>query len=152
MRLFSGRKILIGVALLLLTLLGVLFLLRKETYDLNRNVRQVCLRILIYEELSLHRDDRYKFDFENKGYRISAFQAGEKSEWREVSTVAYAPSVESSPPGFTIEFFQGKAVASLWSEGRNISRSPLILRFTSVKNPARQGGIIFFEDGQWRPL
>lgn len=44
-----------GGVLLLLTLAGVLFLLRKEAYDLNRNIRLVCLRILEYEELSLHR-------------------------------------------------------------------------------------------------
>lgn len=44
-----------GGVLLLLTLAGALFLLRKEAYDLNRNIRLVCLRILEYEELSLHR-------------------------------------------------------------------------------------------------
>ena len=152
MGLFSGRKILIGVALLLLTLLGVLFLLRKETYDLNRNVRQVCLQILVYQELSLHRDRRYKFDFGSKGYKISVFNPGEKSEWQQITTIAYTSSVESSPPGFALEFAQGAIVPSLWSDGRNAFRSSLILRFSSVKNPARQSGIIFFADGQWRPL
>jgi hypothetical protein len=152
MGLLRRRNILIASVLVLLALSGVLFLARKETYHLNRNIRLVCLRILVYEELSLHRDRRFKFEFGSRGYKISVFHPGEKSEWQEVTTIAHAPSVESSPPGFALDFVQGTIVPSLWSEGRNAFRSSLILRFSSLKNPARQGGIIFFADGQWRPL
>jgi len=148
----AKRQVLIGAAFSVLVITGLIFLWRKDSYDLNRSVRQVCLRILVYEELSLHRGSRFRFDFQKNGFKIFALHRGEKSEWREVSAITHAPSIETSPAGFRLDFVQGRAEASFLSEGRTISRFPLSLRFSSLRNPDRQKGIIFFEDGHWRPL
>ncbi len=141
-----------GLVLLLLAVTAGLYLLRKDAYELNRTVRQVSLRILVYEELSLHRGNRFRFDFQRDGFAIFSLHRGELSEWRKSSFVPFPATVASDPPGFRLEFHEGRTGASFLSGGRAISRFPMSLRFVSVGASCRQRSLVFFEDGRWRPL
>jgi len=150
---FVGRKALLaGAVVLLLALIAAAYGLRKDTYLLNRNVRLVCLRILKYEELSLHRGYTYRIQFARDDYRISALPPGENRSWREVIAYHYENSVQAAAPGLTILLNDGALVSYQMDEEREKLRSSMILYFFPKSNPSQRRGIMFRQPGEWRAL
>ncbi len=148
-----GRKALpAGSILLLIALIAVAYGLRKDTYLLNRNVRLVCLRILKYEELSLHRGYTYRIQFARDDYRVSALPPGRDQGWREVTAYPYEDAIEAAAPGLTILLNDGALVSYQMDEEREKLRSSMILYFFHKDNPSHRRGIMFRQPGEWRAL
>lgn len=148
-----GKKALVGGSvLLLLALIAAAYGLQKNTYLLNRNVRLICLRILKYEELSLHRGFTYRIQFAKDDYRVSALPPGENQIWREVTVYPYEDAIEAAAPGLTIVLNDGALVSYQMDEEREKLRSSMILYFFHKNNPAHRRGIMFRQPGEWRAL
>jgi hypothetical protein len=148
-----GKKArLAGLLLFVIVFIGAARGLRKETYLLNRNVRLVCLRILKYEELSLHRGSTYRVQFGRDEYRISALPPGPDKSWQEVAAFSYEGSVEAATPGFTILLNEGGLVSYQMDAEREKLRSSMILYFFHKNNPSHRRGIMFRLPGEWRAL
>jgi hypothetical protein len=152
MRFSVGNKI--WFASLVVVVLGtaLIFLGRKPTYYLNRNVRLVCMRMFEYEELSRHRRYRYKMEFARDHYDIYLLASSPEREWKEIRTIRYEDAIETDMDGFALEIDRGRIASYDWPEGGRIIRSSLVLRFFGPGNQARQNGILFYRDGTWRAL
>jgi hypothetical protein len=148
----AGRALPAGFILLLIVFIAASFLLRKDTYLLNKNVRLVCLRIWKYEELSLHRASTYRIQFTRHDYRVSALAPGPNEAWREVSAFPYEGSIKAAAPGLTILLNDGALVSYQTDEEREKLRSSMILYFFHKDDPSRRRGIIFLRPGEWRAL
>jgi len=141
-----------GLLLLFFALIAVAYGLRKETYDLNKNVRLVFLRIVKYKEYSLHRGLTYRLQFNRDDYRVTARLPRPDQAWREVAVHPYEDSVEPETPGFIITIHGGKLVSYHFEDQRRILRSSVILYFSTVKHSSRRRGIMFLESGESRVL
>jgi len=142
----------IGLPLLLILLIGATYLLRQETYRLNKNVRLVWMRILTYRELSLHRDCAYRIQFSQKNYGVSVLHRGGQEEWQEHAVYSYVDGVEVAAPGFTIVFDAGDLVSYYVGEKTEKLKPSLILYFFHREKPEHRRGILFSQASGWRAL
>ena len=153
MRIRPGKK---AWPAALLLFLGVLFLgtylWHKEIFLLNKNVRLVSFRLMKYEELARHRVYIYRMQFFADHYRIDDRPLGPKKGWREIAVFPYERGVGTTMPGFTLEIDRGRIISYYWGEKAKKPKPYMILTFFHRKNPLRQKGIVYFEDGSWRVL
>jgi hypothetical protein len=150
---FSRKKSwAIGLLFFLALLIAALYSLRKEPYQLNKNVRLVWMRLLTYRELSLHRGCAYRIQFNKGDYGVSVLHHGPEEKWQDYTTFPYVDGIEVATPGFTVVFDLGNLVSYYVGEKGERLRSSLILYFFHRENPARRRGIQFTQTGGWRAL
>jgi hypothetical protein len=150
---FSRKKAwAIGLVLFFGFLIAGVYSLRKEPYELNKNVRLVWFRVLTYRELSLHRGCAYRIEFNRGHYRVFVLHHGPEEEWQEYTTFRYVDDIEVATPGFTVVFDVGHLVSYYVGEKGERLRPSLILYFFHQKNPARRRGIQFRQTGGWKAL
>lgn len=142
----------ISPLLLLVFLIAGTYGLRKEPYELNKNVRLVWLRILTYRELSLHRGCAYRIQFGRENYRVSVLHHGPEEKWQDYTTFPYVGDVGVATPGFTVVFDVGNLVSYYIGEKTEKLRSSLILYFFHREEPDRRKGILFTQAGGWKAL
>lgn len=148
----SSKAWLTGLALLSVLSISLIYGLRKDAYLLNRNTRIVCMRILKFKELSLHRGYTYRIQFGRRDYRAQALAPGLGEKWQDVQSFPYENLAESATPPSTIVFRHGALVSFHTRGDRDKLRSHLILYFFNPKDPSRKKGIIFYQSGAWRAL
>ncbi len=141
-----------GLLLLVVFLIAGTYLVRKEAYQLNKNVRLVWTRILTYRELSLHRGCAYRIQFNRRFYQVSVLQHGPEETWQDYLTFRYVDDIEVETPGFTVVFDSGNLVSYYIGEETEKLRASLIVYFFHEKNPGRRRGIQFMQTGGWRAL
>ncbi len=142
----------VGLLLFLGFLIAGIYGLRKEPYQLNKNVRLVWMRILTYRELSLHRGCAYRIQFNKGDYRVSVLHHGPEEKWQDYTTFPCVDEIEVATPGFTVVFDVGNLVSYHVGEKTEKLRASLILYFFHQKNPARRRGIQFMQTGGWKAL
>jgi len=150
---FSRKKAwAIGLLLFFVLLIAGIYGLRKEPYELNKNVRLAWMRLLMYRELSLHRGCAYRIQFNTGQYRVFVLHRGPEEKWQEYTTFPYVDDIEVATPGFTVVFDLGNLVSYYLGEKEERLRPSLILYFFHQKNPDRRKGILFGQTGEWRAL
>lgn len=152
MQLRAGKKIWIAILVLFLASVTWLYLLRREAYELNKNVRLVSWRIIQFGELARHRKLTYKIEFLKGRYKVLLLVSPAKDEWKEVASFAYENSLEPTIPGFTLVIQKGRIISYQWEGSQGKLRPAIVLGFFHPRNPSRQKGILFLEDGEWRTL
>jgi len=143
---------LIGLGLIPLILVAGAYLVNSESYELNKHVRLVWMRLLRYRELSLHRGCAYRIQFEKENYRVSVSHPGREGGWQEQAVFPYGKRIAVATPGLTVIFDSGRLVAYFIGQERARLKSSLILHFFHQKKPERRRGILFTETGGWRAL
>ena len=146
------RKAWIACLVFLFAVTGGLYLLRRESYFLNKNVRLVSMRIFEYQELSLHRRLKYKIEFLEERYRIYILAPSTEETWKGVKEFRYEDAVETDLPGFALEIQKGRIISYELSGNRSSIRRQVVLGFFAPKNPQKKSGILFHMDGTWRAL
>jgi len=146
------KKAWIACLVFLLVFVFGLHFLRREAYFLNKNVRLVGMRINLFEELSLHRQCRYRMQFQKDYYQVDLLLPGQANPWKEVVTYGYEDAVEPSTPGFSIEIDRGNVVSFRAADDAGKVPPHLVLSFRSTKTPPKQSGILFLQGGDWRIL
>ncbi|MDH7512072.1 MAG: hypothetical protein QHH14_03880 [Clostridiales bacterium] len=149
-----SRKIVwaLGILLFVGFLIAGVYFFRKESYQLNKNVRLVWMRVLTYRELSLHRGCAYRIQFNKGEYQVSVLHHGPEEKWQDYLTFPYVDDIEVATPGFTVVFDRGNLVSYYIGEKTEKLRPSLILYFFHHKNPACRRGIQFMQTGRWKAL
>ncbi len=142
----------IGILLFFGFLIIGIYCLRKESYQLNKNVRLVWMRVLTYRELSLHRGCAYRIQFNKREYQVSVLHHGPEGKWRDYLSFPYVDDIEVATPGFTVVFDRGNLVSYYIGKKTGKLRASLTLYFFHYKNPDRRRGIQFMQTGGWKAL
>ena len=152
MALRAGKKIRIGGIILLIVIVLGLIAVRREAYFLNKTVRLVCMRIIQAEEFSRVAREDYRIRFNQNDYTTFIRAPGQTGEWEKIAAEPYEDAIEASMPGFELSISAGRIIAYGWESGEKKLRSPTALRFFSRKIPRKRHGIIFYRDGNWKPM
>jgi hypothetical protein len=153
MPLSVGKKIRIGaIALVIIIVLVLIAAVRPEAYFLNKTVRLVSMRIIQAEEFSRIAREDYKIRFDERDYTTFVRAPGETGEWEKIASEPYPDTLEASMPGFELLLSGGRIVAYGWESQDSRLRSPTALRFFPKKNPRVRHGILFYRDGNWKPM
>jgi hypothetical protein len=143
------RRTFLGILLLLL-LSAAVFLLRLESYRLNRTVRNVALRLVQVETLSRTTRVDYRLEFWNNICRVERFDRG-TGLWLPYVDTTYGRGIVSQPLGLQVVFSQGKFKEYRLEGGPARTPKYLILEFKVAGTDVKRG-IIFYQDGNWRVL
>lgn len=138
-------------ALLLFAAVVLWFLLLRESYFLNRAVRQVSLRLSQFGRLSFIRNENYRFQFHRDGYIISVLPA-DTGHWEVFVRHKYPDRIKASLEDLEV-VLEKEEIVSFILGGRKITSKPfIILHFFPKGKESIKRGMIFYQKGYWRVL
>ena len=139
-----------AAAVLLLGLVIVAAAVRIDDYHLNRNVRNLSLKLVQVERLSQTTAVDYRVKFFERDFLIEAWDE-ETQSWESSFRGRYSRGVRCRTLGWEFRFSQG-LFREYRFEGQQ-SRGPryLVVEFYIEGNKSKRS-LIFYREGDWRVL
>ena len=148
MKSYSKRTIIIASTVILVVVLAVVGLMRREAYFLNKGVRLIGIRISQFEHLSYVRGQPYKISFFGNSYTIFAWDS---EKWAVFAEYRYPSRIRSSLDGLHIVLRNGRVDSRTWKDRELKPRTPVTLYLQYVGKEEKKG-ILFLDKGNWRIL
>ncbi len=139
--------------LLLCLLMGIAalpYLTLRNTYALNRAVREITFRMVQLETLSRTTRTDYRIRFDTGIYSLASWEKDSET-WQPYLSEGYYKGIECAAVDFDIVFSRGRFHEIRYRAGQRKPPRYLIVELFSPRTQKKKG-IIFYRDKDWRVL